>query len=116
MGVDQIHDQMSGIFEVDLQVIHNFSEGVYAKQMSIPAGYVVGQHAHTFDHLSILAQGKVIVKTDTVEKEYTAPACIEITKYTRHMITAIEDSVWFCVHATDVTDPSKIDDVLIHKG
>jgi DNA/RNA-binding domain of Phe-tRNA-synthetase-like protein len=47
---------------------------------------------------------------------YEAPACIEIKKQTNHMITALEDAVWFCVHATDETDVDRIDEVLIQKG
>jgi quercetin dioxygenase-like cupin family protein len=116
MNVDQIHDIMAGVFDIDLRITHNFSEGLYAKQMLIPAGYVVGQHSHTFDHLSILAKGRVIVKTDALEREYAAPSCIEIKKHTHHMITALEESVWFCVHATTVTDPDTVDSALIHKG
>jgi hypothetical protein len=30
-----------------------------------------------------------------------------------HGIKALEDSVWLCVHATDETDPEKIDETLI---
>jgi hypothetical protein len=44
-----------------------------------------------------------------------APACIEITKNTLHNIEALEDSVWFCVHATEETNLDLIDEVLIGK-
>lgn len=114
--VSEIHREMVGTFAVDPGIVHNFSDGLYAKQMTIPKGYVAGQHAHTFSHLSILAKGKVIVKTDTTEQIYEAPACIEIRKNVNHMITALDDSVWFCVHATDETDVDRIDEVLIQKG
>jgi hypothetical protein len=30
-----------------------------------------------------------------------------------HGVKAITDCVWFCIHATDEKDPSKVDDVLI---
>ena len=111
--ISELHKVMEGTFEVDLGVVHNFSDGLYAKQMVIPKGYVVGQHAHKYSHLSILAKGKVIVKTDLGEKEYTAPACLEIKEGVNHAIEALEDTVWFCVHATDETDLANIDNVLI---
>ena len=114
--VSELHDKMLGVFEVDPCVVHNFSDGLYAKQMTIPKGFVAGQHAHTFSHLSILAKGKVIVKTDMDERVYDAPACIEIKKQINHTITAVEDAVWFCIHATDETDVDRIDEVLIQKG
>jgi len=115
-SVANIHEKMLGIFEVDPGIVHNFSDGLYAKQMTIPKGFTAGQHAHAFSHLSILAKGKVIVKTDNAEQVYDAPACIEIKKQVNHMITALEDAVWFCIHATDETDVDRIDEVLIQKG
>lgn len=45
--------------------------------------------------------------------EYSAPTAIEIKKNEVHTIQALEDSVWFCVHATDVVDPDEIDHELI---
>ena len=115
-SVSAMHAKMVGTFAVDPCIVHNFSDGLYAKQMTIPKGFVAGQHAHSFSHLSILAKGKVIVETDEGEQTYEAPACIEIKKQTNHMITALEDTVWFCVHATDETDIDRIDEVLIQKG
>ena len=114
--ISELHKILEGTFEVDLGVVHNFSDGLYAKQMYIPKGYVVGQHAHNFSHLSILAKGKVIVKTNDFEKEYDAPACIEVKENVNHAIEALEDSVWFCIHATNEKDIDKIDNILINKG
>ena len=113
--ISELHKKMEGTFDIDLGIVHNFSDGLYAKQMFVPKGYVIGQHAHEFSHLSILAKGKVIVRTDDGVAEYTAPACLEIKAGIHHAIEALEDTVWFCIHATDETDVNKIDEVLIKK-
>jgi quercetin dioxygenase-like cupin family protein len=107
--------KMLGTFEIDLGIKHHFSSGVYAKEMHVPAGYVVGSHAHEFDHMSMLAKGEVIVKTDNDEQHYVAPTVVTIKKGIHHEIHAITDSIWFCIHATKETDTSKIDEVLIMK-
>jgi quercetin dioxygenase-like cupin family protein len=107
--------EMLGTFEIDLGIKHHFSSGVYAKEMHVPAGYTVGSHAHEFDHLSMLAKGEVVVKTDNGEAHYIAPTMITINKNTHHEIHALKDTVWFCIHATEETDPSKVDEVLIMK-
>lgn len=104
-----------GQFDADLGTIHHFSDGLYAKQMQIPAGFVAGTHAHNYSHLSILAKGRVILRTDEGEKEYTAPACLEIKSGIHHTIEALENCEWFCIHATDETDATKVDEVLIRK-
>lgn len=115
MNLAALFQKVEGQFEVDLKTIHHFSDGLYAKQMTIPKGFMAGSHAHAYNHLSILAKGRVIVSTDEYNKEYVAPACIEIKAGVHHMIEALEDSSWFCIHATTESDPEKVDEVLIER-
>jgi quercetin dioxygenase-like cupin family protein len=115
MNLSDLNDQFQGQFQCDLNTVHHFSDGLYAKEMTIPKGFIAGTHAHTYSHLSILAKGKVVVRTDFEEKEYSAPACIEIKSSILHTIEALEDSQWFCIHATDETDVFKVDEVLIQR-
>lgn len=112
--LSELHKEKAGSFEVDLGTVHHFSDGLYAKEMHIPKGYMVGTHCHKYSHLSLLAKGSVIVHIDDADKvQYKAPACIEIAKHKHHGIEALEDSVWYCIHATEETDLENIDNVLI---
>ena len=95
---------------------HHFSAGVYAKETRIPAGYVLVQHAHKHDHLSILASGSVELAVDGAKSVVHAPACLTIAAGKHHGIKSITDVVWYCVHATDCTDEDEIDEVLIESG
>lgn len=108
-------NELEGTFAVDLLTQHFFSDGLYAKRMTLPKGFEALSHSHQYNHLSILSTGKVIVKTDDSEAEYTAPACIEIKAGIHHSITALEDVTWYCIHATDATDADEVDAVLIEK-
>lgn len=99
----------------DPQIIHHFGGGVYTKETSIPAGYILVQHKHTFDHLSILGSGIAQVTVDGHTKTMTAPSCITIEAGKEHRVHAITDAVWYCIHATDCTDPEKVDELLIEK-
>ena len=72
------------------------------------------KHTHTFNHLSILAHGKVAVLRGTEIDIVSAPACIEIKAGENHGVKAITNVVWFCIHATDEKDASKVDEVLIN--
>jgi quercetin dioxygenase-like cupin family protein len=94
-------------------VVHHFSDGLYAKEALVPAGMAILKHVHDFSHLSILAKGKVAVMTENDVQIIEAPACIEIKAGITHGVKAIEDCVWFCIHATDEKDPAKVDNVLI---
>jgi len=106
---------MSTDIEKFIGITHHFSDGLYAKESFIPKGNFGVQHKHEYAHLSILAKGRVIVGVENTETEYTAPACIEIKAGLHHSVTAIEDSVWFCIHATDEKDPEKVDQLVIMK-
>ena len=114
MSITDIFNNYKGRFDADLGIIHHFSDGLYARQMKIPKGYLAVSHAHNYSHLSVLASGRVIVQTDQWTKEFKAPACIEIKAGIHHKIIGLEDAVWFCVHSTDVTD--EVDEVLIQRG
>ena len=94
-------------------ITHHFSDGLYAKETAFAAGTAILKHTHGFSHLSILAKGKVAVLRGTEIDIVDAPACIEIKSGMTHGIKAITDCVWFCIHATDEKDPSKVDKILI---
>jgi quercetin dioxygenase-like cupin family protein len=96
-----------------VRVSHHFGANEYAKQTIIPAGVVLTQHKHAFDHISILASGRALVSVDGDEKEYTGPDCILIEAGKSHSVTALTDVCWFCVHGTDCKDLEKIDGELI---
>jgi quercetin dioxygenase-like cupin family protein len=94
-------------------ITHHVSDGLYAKQADFPACLAILKHTHDFSHLSILAKGKVAVMKGEDVEIIEAPACIEIKAGMTHGVKALTDCVWFCIHATDEKDPSKVDDVLI---
>lgn len=102
--------------EYDLAVRHHFSDHVYAKQMRLKKGEVATTHAHKYDHLSILASGSAKLNIDGLGSFITGPAAIHIPAGKHHMIEAITDLCWFCIHATDETDIEKIDKILIEEN
>ena len=100
----------------DIKTQHHFSSGVYARQMELPKGWEAESHIHKFDHLSILSKGKVTVTVDDKKIDYEAPTVVTIKAGKVHKIEAHEDSLWFCIHATDETDPLKMDKILVEES
>ena len=94
-------------------ISHHFSDGLYAKESRFSEGTAILKHTHSFSHLSILAKGKVAVMIGEEIEVIEAPACIEIKAGITQGVKAITDCVWFCIHATDEKDPSKVDEILI---
>ena len=115
IGVGLMYDKnlMLNAEQTNLNTKHHFSDSIYAKEMTLPAGHVALSHKHSYSHLSVLAMGECIVETDGDKNRYSAPAVIEIKAGVEHQITAIKDVTWLCIHATEEKDPKKIDEVAI---
>lgn len=96
-----------------MNIFHHFGGGVYSKETHVKAGQILVQHKHEHAHLSILAYGDVEVMVDGQKMTMTAPACLTIEGGKHHGIRALTDVVWFCIHATDCTNESEVDGVLI---
>jgi quercetin dioxygenase-like cupin family protein len=72
-------------------------------------------HTHQFDHLTLLAKGKLKVTVEGTVSEFTAPHMIYIHKDKRHELQALtDDTVAYCIHALrdkdtgDILDPSMV--------
>lgn len=60
----------------------------------------ISGHAHTFDHITLLAKGRVIMRAKGQEKEHIAPKLIVTPKGIVHEFEALEpDCLLCCVHA-----------------
>jgi quercetin dioxygenase-like cupin family protein len=86
---------------------------IWVRQHSFDAGAKGGGHKHHFDHVTMLAQGKVRVQIQGQEpKEFTAPTFIVIKKELSHEITALEDgTVYYCVFAMRNVHGEVVEDV-----
>lgn len=72
-------------------------------------------HTHQFDHLTLLAKGKLKVTVEGKSTEFTAPHMIYIHKDKVHELEALTDeTVAYCIHAlrnkenNDILDPGMI--------
>lgn len=93
----------------ELQIEHYFIGGTYARRQILKAGASISTHKHKFDHMSILAKGVANVTVDGVSIIYNAPTVIEVKAEKAHRIESLEEVHWYCIHATNITDPDLID-------
>lgn len=81
----------------DVKVVDN----VFVKMMHLYfTGDKVQGHAHTFDHITLLAKGRVVMRAKGEEKEHDAPKLIVTPKGLVHEFVALTpDCLLCCVHA-----------------
>lgn len=88
------------------------ADGIFVKQMVIPrAGTMVPQHAHSYDHLSMLAVGAIRVWQDgALAGDFTAPAGIPITAGVKHLfLSLLDNTIVYCIHNISRADHVEID-------
>lgn len=89
---------------------------LFSKMMHFKSkGDVEYGHAHHFDHLTLLAKGKLKVTVEGAATEFTAPHMIYIQAGKMHELVAlVDDTVAYCIHAlrdkenNEILDPSMI--------
>lgn len=89
---------------------------LYSRMMHFEkAGDIEIGHTHQFDHLTLLAKGKLKVTVEGKVSEFIAPQMIYIHKDKVHELVALTDNtVAYCIHALhdkdtgDILDPSMI--------
>lgn len=73
-------------------------DDIFFKRYVLPEGSLVPQHAHAYDHATLLAEGRIMSWCGEVAEEFAAPALITIKANAKHKFFAIEDSVLYCIH------------------
>jgi len=88
--------------KVDLysQAVHHFADGVYARELFMPAGTTITSLIHKTDHFCFVLKGKAEVVDEgagivTVE----APCMLRTLAGTKRALHILEDSLWVGVYA-----------------
>lgn len=95
--------------QVDVLVEHFFANGVYARQMYLPAGIVGVGKIHRFENICVVSKGKVRVTTDEGSEVITAPATFVGKAGVKRVLLAIEDTIWTTFHTSLDDDLEKIE-------
>tara|TARA_R110000772_G_scaffold4048_2_gene14326 strand:- start:2564 stop:2938 length:375 start_codon:yes stop_codon:yes gene_type:complete len=93
---------------VELNVQHHFSDGLYARELFIPAGVCLVGALHKTRHMYMVVSGKCRVSSQYGNQEIVAPFMGETLPGTKRVIYAETDCVWVGFHPTDLTDIDQI--------
>lgn len=97
----------------DLPLTHNFSDGVYVREIFMPKGMFVVGHVHKTKHLNIVQTGEAMVWMNGEVKKIKAPFTFESDVGVRKVLYILDDMFWSTVHVTEETDLEKLKGELI---
>ena len=83
-------------------IANKFTEGMYIREIFMPAGSLITSKIHKTEHPYLVSYGKVAVSIDGKEwNEITAPYTDITYPGTRRVLYILEDCIWTTFHRID---------------
>ena len=95
--------------QIDIPVVNYFSEGVYAREITIPKGTMLTGYIHKYRNLNIMSKGDMTILTENGPVRVQAPYTVVSPPGTKRLAYAHEDCVWTTIHGTNETDVDVIE-------
>lgn len=99
--------------QIVIEPVHCFAQGLYAREVTLPAGCTATGHIHGQEHICIISKGRVLVVTDEGAREFAAPATMIVPAGRKNCVHALEETVWTTIHATEARTPEEAEAMLI---
>lgn len=98
--------------QIEFEVIHHFSPGIYARELRIPAGVMLTGKIHKTKHLCIMS-GDIEVMSEDGGGRFTGYHTFLSKPGVKRIGYAHADTVFTTIHATDETDVAKLEAMLV---
>ena len=107
-GIEQITNFLTDpIFaenqsKIEWPLKHTFSNGIYARELTIPAGGLIVGKVHKTQHHNFLLQGEIIVLTEKGGVKLLQAPCTMVSEPgTQRVGYALTETVWTAVHSNE---------------
>jgi len=106
----QLEDEVSKLPQVHCPIRHYFSPGIYAREMTVPAGTVVTGAVHKTEHFIVISKGRVLMASDFGAQEFAAPHMLRCMPGMKNAFCTLDDTVWtnFLSNPTNERDTDKL--------
>jgi hypothetical protein len=85
--------------QVDCPVEHFFVDGVYVRQITVPAGICLVGYVHRFPCVTTVSKGKILINDGSGVVVVTAPYTAMCAAGSKKAGYALEDTVWCDAYA-----------------
>ena len=106
--MDIFEAELAQLPQLQVPVIHRFTEGLYIREVHVPAGTVFTSRTHKTQHPFVISKGICdIVDEKGGITRVSAPHTGITEIVTRRVFAVYEDLVLTCFHPTTLTDPDE---------
>lgn len=107
--MDIFESEIAKLPQNHLPLIHRFTDGMYIREINMPAGTIATSRTHKTNHPFVIQKGMVdIVDEEGNIERITAPYLGITHRGTRRVFRVLDDVVLITFHATDKQDPVEI--------
>lgn len=105
-----LKDEMAKLPQFTFPLRHFFVDGLYGREITIPAGCALVGYVHRQDCISVLSRGKLAIHDGDEVKILTAPLTMVVPRGSQKAGYALEDSVFtdFYVNPDNERDPDRL--------
>lgn len=98
-SIDELESVMLDNFPIiDCPVTNRFTDGMYVREIFMPAGAFITSKIHKTQHQYFILKGKAIVWIDGIEQILEAPYIGVTEPGTRRVLYILEDTIWATSH------------------
>ena len=106
--MDIFEAELAQLPQLQVPVIHRFTEGLYIREIHVPAGTVFTSRTHKTQHPFVISKGICDIVDEKGNITRISAPHTGITEIgTRRVFAVYEDLVLTCFHPTTLTDPDE---------
>ena len=104
-----IEAEMKKFPQLDIPVKHYFSDGIYAREITVPPDSLITGVIHKYPQINILSRGIIRVSVDEEIREFAAPYTVVSPAGVKRIAYCITEVVWTTFVQTFLTDIDEIE-------
>lgn len=117
--IDILEKTMLEMPQVDCPLKHIFGEGLYIRELRIPAGAIAVGHYQKTAHMNIMLRGRVLMLNpdgSRTELDARKEPITFVGAPGRKVGYILDDVIWQNVYSTDETDIEKLEETYVDKS
>lgn len=94
--------------QVDCPTRHHFADGLYGREMTVPADTIISGRLHSRSQINVISKGAGAIRTEKGWEFFSAPFTFEAPAGAKRLIYALTEIVWTTFLHTHEREPDAI--------
>lgn len=94
---------------------HNFAPGLYAREITVPAGMLIATQLHQTEHFIFMLKGEVSIFSEEGISRVVGPVMLRSPFGAKRIVYTHQETVWINVHSNpeNITDLERLEEKYI---